>query len=163
MLILLTHRLAHLSVCLCVGLVCLSVWKVYCGKMADWIRIPLGMVTGVDRGMGVLDRDGDRRRGRGSFGGEFGASHCNQLWLRCIVVRERCALPKWLLGGLVWHSCSVTWHYWWQVFTGPANSARAWKGTQLISPTDLISLSVNWLLTKGCSFYAVVMLNFLYR
>ena len=31
--------------------------------------------------MGVLDWGGDRRR-RGSFGGEFGASHCNQ-WGLC--------------------------------------------------------------------------------
>jgi len=34
--------------------------------------MPLVMVTGVGRGMGVLDGGGDRRRGRGSFGGEFG-------------------------------------------------------------------------------------------
>ena len=26
---------------------------------------------------GVLDFGGDRRRGRGSLGGEFAASHCN--------------------------------------------------------------------------------------
>jgi len=32
----------------------------------------------VGRGMGALDGDGDSRRGRDSFGGEFGASHCNQ-------------------------------------------------------------------------------------
>jgi len=32
--------------------------------------------------MGVLDGGGDRRRGRDSFGGEFGASHCNQ-WDLC--------------------------------------------------------------------------------
>jgi len=44
-----------------VGLsVCLLVWKVYCGKMAEWIRMPYGM--------SVLDRSGDCRRGRGSFG-----------------------------------------------------------------------------------------------
>jgi len=35
--------------------VCLSVRKVYCGKMADWIRIPFGVVSGVGRGIGVLD------------------------------------------------------------------------------------------------------------
>ena len=35
-----------------------------------------GMVSGVDRGMGVLNGGGYRRRGRGSFGDEFGASHC---------------------------------------------------------------------------------------
>jgi len=29
----------------------------------------------------VLDGGGDRRRGKSSFGGEFGASHCNQLGL----------------------------------------------------------------------------------
>jgi len=37
--------------------------------------------------MVVLDRGGNRRRGRGSFEGEFGASHCNQ-W------------------GLLLHSCA---------------------------------------------------------
>jgi len=39
-------RLAHLCVC---------VQKVYCGKSADWIRMPFGVVRGVGRGMGVLD------------------------------------------------------------------------------------------------------------
>jgi len=43
-----TCRLAHLSVCVCVR-------KVYCGKTADWIRMPFGVVRGVGRGMGVLD------------------------------------------------------------------------------------------------------------
>jgi len=51
--------------------------------------------------MGVLDGGGDRRRGRGSFGDEFWASHCNQRGLCCVVVRERRALPKLLWGGLV--------------------------------------------------------------
>jgi len=36
--------------------------------MADWIRIALGMVSGVGRGMGVLDGSGYCQRGRGSFG-----------------------------------------------------------------------------------------------
>jgi len=40
-----------LSVCICV---CLLVWKVYCGKMADWIRMLVGVMTGVGRGMVVL-------------------------------------------------------------------------------------------------------------
>ena len=35
--------------------VILSVCKVYCGKMAEWICMPYGMVSGVSRGMGVLD------------------------------------------------------------------------------------------------------------
>ena len=64
----------------------------YCGETADWIRKPFGVVSGVGRGMGVLNRGGDRRRERGNFGGEFGASHCNQ-WGRLR------ALPKLLCGG----------------------------------------------------------------
>jgi len=66
-------RLDHLSVC---------DRKVYCGKTADWIRMPFGMVRGVGLGMGVLDFGGDRRRGMGSFGGKFGVFHCNQ-WGLC--------------------------------------------------------------------------------
>jgi len=46
--------------------------------MADWIQIPFGVVSGVGREMVILDGGGDRLRGRGSFRGEFGASHCNQ-------------------------------------------------------------------------------------
>jgi len=44
--------------------------------------MPFGMVSGVGLGMGVLDFDGERRRGRGSFEGEFGASYGNQ-WGLC--------------------------------------------------------------------------------
>ena len=39
--------------------------------MADWIRMPFGMVSGVGGGMGVLDGGGDRRR-RGCFGVNLG-------------------------------------------------------------------------------------------
>jgi len=55
--------------------VCLSVRKVYYGKMAEWIQMVFGMVSGVGRGLGVLDGGGYCRRGRGSLGGEFGAFH----------------------------------------------------------------------------------------
>jgi len=54
------------SVCVCV-LVGRSVWKVYCGKMAEWIRMPFGMVSGFGLGLGVLDGGGYRQRGRGSL------------------------------------------------------------------------------------------------
>jgi len=43
-------------------------WMWYCGKTAEWIRMPLGMVLGVGPGIGVLNFGGDRRRGNGSFG-----------------------------------------------------------------------------------------------
>jgi len=66
----------HSSVCPSVGRsVCLSVCKVYCGKTADWIWMPFGMVSGVGRGMGVLNGGSDRRRRRGSFGVNLGFGH----------------------------------------------------------------------------------------
>jgi len=40
--------------------------------------MPFGVVSGIGRGIGVLDGSGDRRRERGSFSGKCGASHCNQ-------------------------------------------------------------------------------------
>jgi len=70
-----TCRLDHLCVCVCVR-------KVYCGKTADWLRMPFGVMSGVGFSMGVLDGGGNCRRGRGSFVGEFGAFHCNQ-WDLC--------------------------------------------------------------------------------
>ena len=51
--------------------------------------MPFGVVRGVGRGMGVLDGGGDRRRERGRFGGEFGASHCNQ-WSLCDALFSNC-------------------------------------------------------------------------
>jgi len=62
-----TCRLAHLSVYVC-QLIGLSDQKVYYGKTAEWIQILFGMVSGVGRGMGVLDGVGYHQRGRGSFG-----------------------------------------------------------------------------------------------
>ena len=46
--------------------------------------MPFGVVNGIGREMGVLDGCCDRRRGRGSFGGEFGASHCDAALLRLL-------------------------------------------------------------------------------
>ena len=59
------YRVSHLSVFL-------SARKVYCGKMADWIRVPFGVVSRVGREMGVLDGSDDRGKGRGSFGVNLG-------------------------------------------------------------------------------------------
>jgi len=75
-------HLDHLSVGLSVGL---SVCKVYCGKMADWIRIPFGVVSGIGRGMGVLDGGGDHWRGRSSFGVNLGPLWCgfSQITFQC--------------------------------------------------------------------------------
>jgi len=96
-------RLSHLLGGLCDGL---YVWKVYCGKMADWIRMPFWMVSGVSRGMGLLDGVGDCRRVRSSFDGEFGVSHCNQWGLCSIVVskcvnRSSCRRLGWWVGSQI--------------------------------------------------------------
>jgi len=53
--VLLTCRLAHMSVCVCASVCECVCRKVYCGKTAEWIRMPFGMVSGVGRMMGVLD------------------------------------------------------------------------------------------------------------
>jgi len=45
---------------------------VCCGKTVEWIRMLFGMVSGVGRGMGALDRGSDRRKERGSFGVNLG-------------------------------------------------------------------------------------------
>jgi len=46
-----TCRQSHLSVCLSIGqLVGRSVWKVYCGKTADWTWMPFGWWVGSVEG-----------------------------------------------------------------------------------------------------------------
>jgi len=40
---------------------CVCVWKVHCGKTADWIWMPFGVVSGGELDVGVLDFGGDRR------------------------------------------------------------------------------------------------------
>jgi len=66
-------RLSHLSVGLCVSRsIGLCPQKVYCGKTANWIRMPFGMVSGVGLGIGVLGGSSDRRKGRDIFGVNLG-------------------------------------------------------------------------------------------
>ena len=48
--------------------------------------MPFGVVSGVRLGMGALDFGSDCQTGRGSLGGEFVASHCNQWGLCCVIV-----------------------------------------------------------------------------
>jgi len=55
------------SVCLSVGRFGGVPWKT-----TDWIWMPFGVVSGVGRGMGVLDGGGDRQKGCGSFGVNVG-------------------------------------------------------------------------------------------
>ena len=86
--------------------ICLSVClerKVYCDKTVNWIWMPFGMVTGggVSRGMIVLHGVvWWWSKGKGSFGDEFGASHCNQWGLCCVVVWKRCTVPNYFAQDL---------------------------------------------------------------
>jgi len=74
---------------------------VYCGKTADWIRVPFGVQTLACRGMGVLDGGGDRQRERGSYWGKCGTSRGNKWGLCYVVLRKRRALPKLLRDDLL--------------------------------------------------------------
>ena len=47
-----TCRQSHPSVC---RSVCVSAWRAYCGKTADWIWMLFRVVSEVSRGMGVLN------------------------------------------------------------------------------------------------------------
>jgi len=60
-----------------------------------------GTVSGGGRGMGVLDGVMIVEAEGAVFGGEFGASHCNQWGLCCVVVwkcvnRSSCRLVWWV-------------------------------------------------------------------
>jgi len=52
---------ACVHACVCWS-VCVSIQKVHCDKTAYWIWMPFGMVSGIGRGMGVLDGGGDCQR-----------------------------------------------------------------------------------------------------
>ena len=65
--------------------------------------MPFGVVSGVSRGMAVLDRSGDHPR-EGAVLNECGASHCNQ-WDSLHEGRRRSS-PQITLGFLVGSSHS---------------------------------------------------------
>ena len=58
-------------------------------KTADRIRMPFGIIGRTGPGMRQVVRFGDRSTGRGTFGGEFGAHHCNQWGLYGVHVQQR--------------------------------------------------------------------------
>ena len=68
--------------------VCTWVCPVHCGKTADRIQIPFGVVGRTGPGMRQVVGFGDRFTGRGTFGGALGARHCNQWGLYGIGVRQ---------------------------------------------------------------------------
>jgi len=72
--------------------VCLSVWKVYCGKMADWIWIPFQVVSGVSRGILVVIVEEEGAVFKAYVGhpivnnGDFVAYLCEHAWTDWAVV-----------------------------------------------------------------------------
>ena len=77
----------------------LSVCPVHCGKTADQIRMPFGIMSRTGPAMRQVVGFGDRSMGRGTFGGEFGTRHCNQWGLYDVRMR-RGPLPKLLWADL---------------------------------------------------------------
>jgi len=65
-----------------------------------------GVVSEVGRGMGILDGDGYRQRGRGSFGAEFGASHCTNGILMCSCA-EICEPIELSFREVSWVGCGM--------------------------------------------------------
>ena len=58
--------------------ICLSVCLVHCGRTADRIWMPFGVIGRTGPEMRHIVGFWDQSTGRGTFGGEFGANHCNQ-------------------------------------------------------------------------------------
>jgi len=74
-----------------------SVCPVHCGKTADRIRMPFGIIGRTDPGMRQVVGFGDLSTGRGTFGGAFGARHCNQ-WDSTTSMCD----TAWIVGAAVW-------------------------------------------------------------
>ena len=66
-----------------------SVCPVHCGKTAGQIRMLFGIVGRTGPGMRQVVEFGDQSTGRGTFGGEFGARHCNQWGLYGVRMLQR--------------------------------------------------------------------------
>ena len=87
------------------------VCPVHCGKMADRIRMPFGIICQMDSGMRHIVWFGDRSMERHTFGGEFGVCHCNQWGLYGVHVRQCCnaALVPNYFGQTCCYYCCVSW------------------------------------------------------
>ena len=78
------------TICRSLGLsVCPSVCPMHCGKTADRIQMPFGIIGRTGPGMRQVVGFGDRSTERGTFGGEFGPLHCNQWGLYSLRVGRR--------------------------------------------------------------------------
>ena len=89
--------------------VCASVCPVHGGKTADRIRMQFGMIGRTGPGMRQVMGFGDRSTGRGTFGGEFGARHCDQWGLTFAATRpsSQITLGRLVLESLHWLKVDV--------------------------------------------------------
>ena len=63
---------------MCVCVVGQSVWRVICGKSAEWISMLIDVVGQMHPRICSVDLGGDRSTRRSNFGGGYGAGHCSQ-------------------------------------------------------------------------------------
>ena len=80
-----------------------SICPVHCGKTADWIRMPFGIIGRTDSGIMQVVGFVDRSTGRATFGGEFGTRHCIQWGLYGVRVRQRRDVV--LFPNYFWQTC----------------------------------------------------------
>ena len=88
-----SHRTFPWTICRSVGQ---SVCPVHCGKTADRIRMPFGIIGRTGLGMRQVVGFGDQSTGRGTFG----ACHCNQWGL---TFAATCPSSQITLGRLVYY------------------------------------------------------------
>ena len=82
-----------------------SVCPVHCGKTADRIRMPFGIIGRTCPGMKQVVGFRDWSMEKGTFGGEFGARHCPQASIgrTCSTAPRRGPLVKLLWADLLDH------------------------------------------------------------
>ena len=87
----------------------LSVCPAHCGKMADRIRIPFGIVDRTGPGMRQVVGFGDRSTGRGTFGGEYVVRRCPQdlLGIRVPQRRDAALLPNYFGQTCYTYHCVI--------------------------------------------------------
>ena len=78
-----------------------SVCPVHCGKTADRIRMPFGIIGRTGPSMRQVLGFGNRSTVRGTFRGKFGARHCNKWRLYGVRVRQCLNLRSCGLGWCV--------------------------------------------------------------
>ena len=68
--------------------------------------MPFGIIGQTGPGMRQVVRFGDRSAGRGTFGGEFGARHCNQWGLTFAATRpsSQITLSRLVVVIIIWES-----------------------------------------------------------